>query len=179
MAVYKSPAQLNMFASITLNNIMVSFNAFALGLLTAMGSCIILFRNGIMLGSFQQFFYENNMFWQSFRTIWIHGSLEISAIVIAGGTGIALGNSFLFPKTYSRAVSFQNQSKKAVKVLLGLVPIFITAGFLESFITRLTEMSDLFNILIIITSFSFIIWYFVIYPQKVFNRRNYVKAERY
>jgi hypothetical protein len=53
-----------------------------------------------------------------------------------------------------------------MKIVIGLVYIFVTAGFLESFITRLT-LPPLISGGIIILSAVFIIWYFVIYPIKL------------
>jgi hypothetical protein len=47
---------------------------------------------------------------------------------------------------------------------VGLIPVFIVAGFLESFITRLTGMPTVFKIGIIGLSAIFIVYYFIIYP---------------
>ena len=55
-----------------------------------------------------------------------------------------MGNSLLFPKTYSRRESLKRGAKQGLKIIIGLVPIFITAGFLESFVTRKTEWPNLF-----------------------------------
>ncbi|MBX3042187.1 MAG: stage II sporulation protein M [Candidatus Kapabacteria bacterium] len=170
LAVYKKANQLDMFLGITFNNIMVSFNAFAFGLMTPLGTGIILFKNGVMLGSFQQFFAGQGLFYDYLKTVWIHGTFEISAIIIAGAAGIILGNSFLFPGTYSRSISFKMGALRGVRIILALIPIFIIAGFLEGFVTRLTEMPDVINFLIIILSLSFMIWYFVIYPIKIYKR---------
>ena len=63
----------------------------------AVGAVVQLVRNGVMLGVFQYFFYDQGIFAESFLTIWIHGALEISAIVIAGGAGITHGGGFAFP----------------------------------------------------------------------------------
>jgi uncharacterized membrane protein SpoIIM required for sporulation len=171
MAVYKSMNPDSMFLRITINNIYVAFLAFVFGLFTAVGTGIMLFRNGIMLGSFQAFFYQHDLFWESARTIWVHGSLEISAIIIAGAAGMALGNSFVFPGTYSRLHQFKLGVKNGVKIAFGLVPVFITAGFLEGFVTRHTEMPLIPNLLIILLSFAFIGWYFIWYPIKI-NHKN-------
>jgi uncharacterized membrane protein SpoIIM required for sporulation len=165
MAVYKSANQMEMFLlDITLRNIRVSFNAFASGLFFSVGTIYILVYNGIMLGAFQYFFYQHGLLWTSFLTIWIHGTIEISAIVIAGSAGLVMGNSILFPQTYSRLESFKRGAIKGMKIILGIVPLFIIAGFLESFITRLTEWPDIFKLFIIGSSALFIIYYFVIYP---------------
>lgn len=56
MAVYNGSSEVPMFLGITLNNVMVSFNCFAMGLLTSFGTGYMLLSNGIMVGAFQTFF---------------------------------------------------------------------------------------------------------------------------
>lgn len=167
MAVYKTMNELDMFLAITVNNIRVAFIAFVLGIFFSIGTGYVLLNNGIMLGSFQYFFFTKGVLLQSLLTIWIHGTLEISVIIIAGGAGIVMGNSILFPGTYSRGVSFIKGAKNGLKIVIGLVPIFIVAGFLEGFVTRHTEMPIWLSLLIIGASLSFIIWYFIIYPIRL------------
>jgi uncharacterized membrane protein SpoIIM required for sporulation len=171
MAVYKQMNGIDMFLGITFNNIRVSFFAFTFGLLLSFGSAVILLQNGIMLGSFQYFFYQQGLLFQSMLVIWIHGTLEISAIIISGAAGIVIGNSILFPGTYSRRESFMIGAKEGVKIIVSLIPIFITAGFLESFITRFTGMPIFMSLFIILSSLSFIVWYTWIYPQKLYNKQ--------
>lgn len=167
MAVYKQLNGVDMFLGITFNNIRVSFIAFVFGLLLSFGSVVILFRNGIMLGSFQYFFYQQGLLVQSMLVIWIHGTLEISAIIIAGAAGLVVGNSIILPGTYSRKESFIIGAKEGLKILISLIPVFISAGFLESFITRLTDMPAFVSLAIIFSSLGFVIWYVIIYPQKL------------
>ena len=69
MAVYKSMHQSDMFFAITFNNVRVSFMAFVMGLLISVGSGLIMFYNGIMLGAFQYFFYQKGLLLTSFLTI--------------------------------------------------------------------------------------------------------------
>jgi len=172
MAVYKSSREIDMFLGITINNIRVSFYAFMMGLLASWGTVYILMKNGIMLGAFQYFFYQKNLLFSSMLTIWIHGSLEIPAIVIAGCAGLVMGNSILFPGTYSRIHSFSTGAMKGMKIVIGLIPIFIVAGFLESYVTRLTELPVFLKLTIIISSWAFIILYFVYYPIRLKTKLN-------
>ena len=169
LGVYDSIDQGSMFIQITLNNIYVAFRTFIFGLFASFGTMAMLFYNGVMLGAFQYFFYERGLLLDSVLKIWIHGTLEISAIVIAGCAGLTVGNSLLFPGTYSRLESFKRGIKQGLKIAIGLVPIFIMAGFLESFITRLT-LPPLVSGGIILVSASFILWYFVLYPIQL-NRK--------
>jgi len=167
MAVYKDMGELNMFLGITVNNIRVALFAFAYGIFLGMGTLFILMRNAIMLGSFQYFFFDQGMLWESARTIWIHGTIEISVIIIAGCAGLVLGSSILFPGTYTRLQSFVRGALAGLKILCSTIPFFIIAGFLEGFVTRHTEMPDWLAILIIGGSLALILFYYVLYPIKL------------
>lgn len=164
--VYANADQVNMFFAITFNNIKVSFIAFAAGIILSFGTGYILFSNGIMLGTFFSLFYQHNLFLSSVMVVMLHGTLEISAIILAGGAGLRMGNSILFPGTYSRMDSFKMGAKDGLKVVMGLMPIFIVAGFIESFVTRYANMPTLIKGAIIVASFIFIIFYFFIYPLR-------------
>ena len=169
LGVYNSSDQASMFVQITLNNIYVALRTFVFGIFASFGTMAMLFYNGVMLGAFQYFFHERGLLLDSILKIWIHGTLEISAIVIAGCAGLTVGNSLLFPGTYSRLESFKRGVKQGLKIAIGLVPIFIMAGFLESFITRLT-LPPVVSGGIILLSAAFITWYFILYPISL-NRK--------
>lgn len=166
MKVYKVSSGGDMFLGITINNLKVAFFCFLLGLSFGLGTAVFILFNGIMIGAFQYFFIERELFWESFLTIWIHGAMEISAIVIAGAAGFALGRSLLFPGTYSRAVSFRIGAVKAIKIFIGITPIIVIAGFLESYFTRHTDVPDLVRGAIIAAEFFFMAVYYVIYPAR-------------
>lgn len=167
MAVYKGAGEGSMFLMITLNNIRVAMYAFIFGLLCAVGTLYIMMRNGIMLGTFLYLFVENDLIWESSRTIWIHGTIEISVIIIAGCAGLVLGKGILFPKTYTRLESFKRSLKAGLKIMLSTIPFFIVAGFLEGFVTRRTGMPDWLAVLIILSSLFAVVYYYIIYPIKL------------
>ena len=164
LAVYKKAEEMEMFFAITINNVRVSFFAFVSGLLTSIGTGVILLQNGVMVGAFLNFFAEYGLIGEALRVIFIHGALELSAIVIAGAAGFVVGNGILFPGTYSRRHSFIKAGKEGLKMIIGLVPVFIAAGLLESFVTRYTQMPLWLSLCIILGSFAFIIYYFVWLP---------------
>ena len=171
MAVYKSKNKESMFFSITINNIKVSFNTFIAGVFTSLASAYVLLINGIMLGSFQYFFHEQGLLGESALAVWTHGTLEISAIIVAGAAGIAMGNGWLFPKTYTRIESFRQSALRGGKIVIGTVPIFIIAGFLESYITRHTEYPFGLRLSFIVLSFCFVVLYYVVYPYALAKRK--------
>ncbi|WP_443937519.1 stage II sporulation protein M [Pedobacter sp. MW01-1-1] len=165
--VYKKENPIKMFMQIGLNNVFVSLMLFVFGIFLSLGTVTILMRNGIMVGSFQYFFFSKGLGIQSVLVIWIHGTLEISALILAGAAGLVLGNSILFPKTYTRMESFLRGGKDGLKIVLGLVPIFIVAAFFESFVTRHTEMPAWLSSFVLIGSATFIVWYVIFYPAKL------------
>jgi len=164
MAVYKSGSQVDMFLGITLNNLMVAFRTYVFGIFLSIGSLAILMYNGIMVGCFQYFFVERGLFAESALTIWLHGTLEISSIILAGGAGLTLGSGLVFPGTYSRLQAFQISGIRSLKLMLGISPIFVFAAIIESFLTRYTEVPDFIRLVLIIASLTLIIGYFVVYP---------------
>lgn len=167
MAVYKQMNEADMFMGITLNNIMVSLYAFIYGIFLSIGTAYILFINGVMLGSFQYFFHQHDVLYESLLTIWIHGTLEIWAIIVTGGAGLMMGHSLLFPGTYSRRNALIKAGQQGAKIIIGLLPLFVVAGALEGFITRHTEFPAIIRLLIILSSIAFIIYYFIIYPRQL------------
>ena len=166
MAVYKQRGELGMSVGITVNNLWVAFQTFALGVFFSLGTLFYLVKNAIMVGAFQYFFFEQGVFLESFLTIWIHGTLEISAIVIAAAAGLTMGKGLVFPGTLTRVQAFQISARRGVKIMMGIIPIFIIAGFLEGFLTRQTETPDLIRGLFIFVCLAFVISYFWWLPRK-------------
>ena len=165
VAVYKSGSNWGGFIAITMNNLYVGARCFIYGIFLGIGTFYVLLQNCIMLGAFQYFFYQQGVFWESVRGIWIHGSMEIFAIVIESAAGFILGASILFPKTYSRMNSFKIGFKNSLKIFLSTMPFTIAAGFLEGFITRYSfEMPHWLSIFIILSTLSLISFYYLIYP---------------
>lgn len=165
--VYKQTNELNMFFIIALNNIYVMFRVFVFGILFGLGSIKEMFLNGVMVGSFQYYFFAKGLGWASVLVIWIHGTLEISAIILSGAAGLIMGNSILFPGTHKRLHSLMQGGKDGLKIMIGITPIILMAAFLEGFVTRYSGMPRWLSISILGASFTFIIWYFVWYPIQV------------
>ena len=164
MGVYGNEDSGVMFLGITNNNIRVSFLAFALGILTSVATGYILFTNGIMLGCFETFFAQHELLYESALAVWLHGTLEISAIIVSGAAGIAMGNSLLFPGTYSRMQSLRRGARRGLHIAFGAVPLLVVAGFIESFLTRHVEWPDGLRLTVIGISAAFVIFYFVYLP---------------
>jgi uncharacterized membrane protein SpoIIM required for sporulation len=162
--VYQKEDSWSMFFMIAFNNVMVMLRMYVAGVAFSIGTIAMLFYNAVMLGSFHAMFAQHNLLGYSFAVIWIHGTLEISCMIISAGAGLVLGNSLLFPGTYSRSESFRIAAKKGMKIAVGLIPVIIMAAVLESFVTRYSHMPLWLSSLIIGLSTIFIIGYYVVYP---------------
>lgn len=176
MGIYKDMGEFEMFVMIAVNNLRVAFLTFVTGVLSSIGSIYIMLYNGIMVGVFQYFFFERGLFWPSFLGIWTHGTIEIACIIVAGGAGIQLGKGLLFPGTYTRAEAFKSSAKSALAVICGITPLIILAAFIESFLTRHTEIPDAIRFSFIMLCLAFVLFYFFWYPRyKYKNVPNYAK----
>lgn len=173
VAIYKSGSNWGSFIGITVNNLYVGMNCYIWGIFCGIGTFYFLIQNCIMLGSFQYFFYEQGVFWESVRGIWIHGSMEIFAIVIEAAAGFILGASILFPRTYSRLNSLKIGFKASLKIFVSTFPFTIAAGFLEGFITRYSiNMPIWLSSFIILGTLAIIAFYYLVYPSIVNKKTN-------
>ena len=82
------------------NNLSVSFIAFAGGIMFGVGTFFLLFNNGMMLGVIGAACHQYGMSLALWSFIAPHGSLELPAIIIAGGAGFRIGRAMLFPGGY-------------------------------------------------------------------------------
>lgn len=166
MAVYKDRDAFDMFISIAINNILVASYAFILGLFAGLGSFSILVSNGIMLGVFQYFFFQNGLGITSMLTIWQHGTVEITSIVISGGLGLEVARGMLFPGTLKRSQSLRMAFMRSVRIWIVLFPFFVFAAFIEGFFTRHDFLPPIIRGLFILLNLAFVVWYFVLLPFK-------------
>lgn len=181
--VYKDANPFSMFVRIAYNNIRVAFSTVLFGITFGIGTFFMMWSTGFMLGCFQFIFFSQGLGWQSVLVIWIHGTIEISSVIIAGCAGFILGKSLLFPGTYTRLQSLLRGAKDAMRIGVALVPFFIVAAFFESYITHLMSITFQKNstdiglpvpvsILILTGSLVLMLWYFVGYPV-LLKRRGY------
>lgn len=185
--IYKDENPFNMFIRIAFNNISVSFRAFIGGFSLGLYTLLIMWFNGLMLGTFEYMFFANGLGVKSVLVIWIHGTIEISSIVISATAGFILAYGILFPGTYKRMDSFKRGAKDAAKIMISLIPFFIVAAFLESYITHYmsqtydrstnTGMPVWLSICILAGSLFLIVWYFIIWPIKLNRRGFYIKED--
>lgn len=174
MGIYGSMDPFYMFVMITTNNIWVSILVFAFGIFTSIGVGVFLANNGIMLGAFLGYFYFQDLGAISTQAVWMHGTFEIFAIVMAGGAGIIMGNGWLFPGSLPRLHSFRLAALQGAKLMLALVPFFVVAGFIESYFTRHYK-NEILSYSTIGISLLVLVLYFLIYPLYLHRKHGRTK----
>ena len=168
--IYQNGNAILSWFSLAMNNIIVSLMAFVGGLVAGIFSVTALIKNAMMVGVFNYMFAAKGLGVQFFMAVMLHGLLELTSIVIACGAGMVMGTSYLFPGTISRLEAFKNGVKDGVKIVIGVVPVFGLAAFFEGCITGLYKMPVWLNILLLLFSASFIVWYFIVYPMRLKRR---------
>lgn len=162
--VYRQENEMVMFLGIARRNITVAMWTFVSGLALGAGTLWVMMKNAVMVGAFQYYFFSKGLGMKSVLVIWIHGTLEISAIVIAGCAGLVMVSGLIFPGTRKRIDALKHTARDGVKIVVTLIPVFIVAAFLEGFVTRHTSMPIWASISILTLSFLFIAGYFIVYP---------------
>jgi uncharacterized membrane protein SpoIIM required for sporulation len=115
------------------NNLSVSFLTFAGGIIFGVGTFLLLFNNGMMLGVIATACHQYGMSVALWSFVVPHGSLEIPAIIIAGGAGFRIGRAMLFPGGYRWKESVARGGIEASRLVSGVIPMLVVAGCLEGF----------------------------------------------
>jgi uncharacterized membrane protein SpoIIM required for sporulation len=120
---------------ILLNNVQVAFLAFAFGITAGIGTVYMLIQNSLLLGVLAGAFTAFGRAGAFWALILPHGLLELTAICIAAGAGLRMGWSLIDPGDRPRSQALAEESRDAVLVVVGVVPAFAVAAFIEGFVT--------------------------------------------
>ncbi|HUA99743.1 MAG TPA: stage II sporulation protein M [Terracidiphilus sp.] len=115
------------------NNLTVAFVTFASGIVFGVGTLWYLLFNGLMLGVIGAACHQFGMSVELWSFVAPHGSLELPAILIAGGAGLRLGYAMLFPGALRWKDSVARGGIEATRLVSGVIPMLIVAGSLEGF----------------------------------------------
>ena len=115
------------------NNLSVCFAIFAGGIVFGLGTFFYLYFNGMMLGVIGAACHQYGMSLALWSFVAPHGSLELPAILIAGGAGFRLGHAMLFPGALRWKESVARGGMEATRLVSGIIPMLIIAGCLEGF----------------------------------------------
>lgn len=119
------------------HNIQVAFLAFALGVTAGIGTAIMLFSNGVLLGALGWVYASKGLMGWFWAWILPHGIPEITAICIAGAGGFVLARGLVAPQGLSRRQGLLLESAGAVRLLMGTLALFVLAGLIEGTISQI------------------------------------------
>jgi uncharacterized membrane protein SpoIIM required for sporulation len=153
------------------HNTKVGFIAFTAGILGGVPTVIMMLQNGAMLGSFTATHHRVGIYGEYWAWILPHGITEIGAIILCGGAGLMLGMSLLRPGHLSRMASLRAAGREAILLAMGVVPMFVAAGIIESFV-RQSHMTQDQRLTFAVGSFVFWVVYIAlgVYLERVAQR---------
>jgi uncharacterized membrane protein SpoIIM required for sporulation len=117
------------------NNITVTFESFAAGILFGVGPSLLLLYNGAVLGAVAGIEIGAGHTADLFELIVPHGVLELSCIAVAGAAGMRMGWALVEPGARTRAQALAAEAPRAVTLVLATAPWLILAGTIEGFVT--------------------------------------------
>lgn len=143
------------------NNIRVTLMAFVLGVSWGLLTGYIVAQNGLILGAIAGLAFSAGNGDVFTAAVGAHGILELSCIVVGGGTGLSLGRAILRPGTMTRRESLALEAKSSALIALGTVPWLVLAGVMEGFISRTgTPWAPALVIGVIVGGgYWFLVWY--------------------
>lgn len=134
-AYYASEHASEFASQVFTNNVQVGFLAFAFGILGCVGTAYVLILNGAGLGQAAGLFAAYGQEPRFWGLILPHGALELTAVFIAGGAGLALGWALISPGDRPRRTALAEEGRRSVVIVLGLVVVFAVAGLIEGYVT--------------------------------------------
>ena len=130
-----------MFGFYIKNNISVAFRCFAGGMVIGIGTLLVLFFNGMFMGSIAGHLTRLDYVDTFYPFVVGHGSFELTAIVFSGAAGLRLGYAILSPGQLSRLDALRKAGRDVVPMLYGIVLMLVIAAFLEAFWSSSTSLS--------------------------------------
>jgi uncharacterized membrane protein SpoIIM required for sporulation len=122
-------------AGITANNLSVSILAYASGILAGLGTFYIMAINGLLLGVLGTVCHQAGMSLALWSFVAPHGTLELPAIVVAGGAGLVVARSLVVASDRPRRECLVDAGRVSLRLFGGVVPLLIVAGLIEGFVS--------------------------------------------
>ncbi len=115
------------------HNVGIALQCFALGILLGIGTIYTLLFNGIFLGAVSGYIVSQGNGERFLSFVISHGSFELTAIAVAGGAGLMLGNALIHPGQRTRFQSLQVRGLEAVQIAGGAAVMLVVAALIEAF----------------------------------------------
>lgn len=167
-SIYGAPKTggLEIFATaLFTHNSQISIMAFALGFAFGIPTLFLIASNGVLLGAFYAVFMSKGLGVGFTGWLMIHGSTELSAIILAGAAGLHIGRAVAFPGERSRLAAAGEAGRRGALVMIGVVIMLLVAGLLEGFARQLIT-ADAARFAIAATMFAIWVVYFALVGRR-------------
>lgn len=169
--------------NITLNNIGVSFTLFASGMTAGLGAALLLIYNGVMLGCAAGYAQRGHITGDFWSFVVAHGFLELMVIAMTGGAGLELALAIIAPGQLTRGQALRQRGQKAVRLVIGGVPLLIIAGTVEGTISGgsalwLVGSMDVGKLLLGLLLLSLVLFYLITFGRKESDQPRMSLAEQ-
>ncbi len=138
----ESDTDIYMFGFYILNNISISFRCFAGGLLAGVGTLLVLFYNGLHIGSVAGYLTQLGFIDTFYPFVIGHGAFELTAIVFSGAAGLRMGYSIISPGSFTRVNALRIAGGQVIPLLYGIILMLVIAAFLEAFWSSSTSIPN-------------------------------------
>jgi uncharacterized membrane protein SpoIIM required for sporulation len=127
-------------AQLMTHNIRVAAFTLTLGITGGIGTAIVLFSNGVMLGAVSMDYVRAGQ--SAFLAGWLlpHGSIEIPAILLGGQAGFVLAGALIgWGSRLTRRQRLRDVGPDLVTLIGGTAVLLVWAGVVESFFSQYHE----------------------------------------
>lgn len=129
---------LSFFASsLFSNNAGVSILAFALGFAFGIPTLLLLLYNTALLGAMLWLFFRADLGWDLAAWLSVHGTTELTGIMLAGAAGLHIGRRMAFPGNRAVMAAARAAGTRAAVVMVGVIVMMSIAAVLEGFVRQL------------------------------------------
>jgi uncharacterized membrane protein SpoIIM required for sporulation len=118
-----------------INNSWVSAQCIAMSVVLGLPIPIILFNNAANLGLIAGLMFQAGKGGILLGLLAPHGLLELTAVFLAGATGMRLGWSVISPGNRPRGQVLAEQGRGVVSIAVGLVGVLLVSGLIEALVT--------------------------------------------
>ena len=143
-----------------INNLRNSLGTVLGGITAGVFTVYVIVFNGLLIGTVATLVGQNNLAYPFWAFVFPHGSLELPAILLAGGAGLLIAKAILLPGKYSRLNAIKRHTCQAIQLLFAIVPMLIIAGIIESFFSPNPNIPNPIKYLTGIGLFLLLIIYF-------------------
>lgn len=140
------------------NNISIAFMSFIGGITYGLLTVFYILYNGVFIGSFGGLVFSAGYGTNFINFVTAHSVFELLGIVLAGGSGLALGVSLIAATEEKRTVSIVKKAQEIMPVVFIAAFFIFLAAFIEGFISP-TKIHYLFKVVIALISLAIVLFF--------------------